>query len=112
MQSPALCALSDVPESGGLALTVQTPEGPRELVLFRIDDSLRAYLNVCPHMGRNLDFAPGEFLFTPRGELICPHHGACFDLENGRCVEGPCRGDALTMVGVEVREGVVHLCGQ
>ena len=109
MQLSALCALSDVPETGGLALTVQMPDGPCELMLFRIDDSLRAYLNVCPHMGRNLDFAPGEFLFTPRGELVCPHHGATFELSSGLCVEGPCRGDALRQVAVEVREGVVRL---
>ena len=106
-----LCALSDVPQAGGLAVDVETPDGPRPVMLFHVRDGLRAYLNVCPHMGRNLDYAPGEFLFTPRGELVCPHHGACFELDSGRCVEGPCRGDALTAVEVEIREGKVFETG-
>ena len=111
MQLQVLCTLAELQESGGLAVKAQTPDGPCELVLFRVGDGVRAWLNVCPHMGRNLDFAPGEFLLTPRGELVCPHHGACFELDSGRCVEGPCRGDALTAVEVEIREGKVFETG-
>jgi nitrite reductase/ring-hydroxylating ferredoxin subunit len=58
-------------------------------------------------MGRSLDFAPGEFLLTQRGELVCPHHGATFDLATGTCVEGPCRGDALKAVEVDILDEMV-----
>ena len=36
-------------------------------------------------------------------------HGASFELEGGLCVAGPCRGDALRPVAVEVRDGQVWL---
>lgn len=104
-----LCAVSELPEAGGLSIEVGTPDGPRPLMLFRVGDDVHAWLNICPHAGRNLDFAPGEFLLTARGELVCPHHGATFDLASGVCLEGPCRGESLQAVEVEVRDGVVCL---
>lgn len=81
------------------------------LIVHRRGDAVRAWLNVCPHAGRRLDWAPGQFLTTGEGLLVCAAHGASFELENGTCVAGPCRGDALRAVPVEVREGQVWLAG-
>ena len=36
-------------------------------------------------------------------------HGASFDLRDGLCVAGPCRGERLRDVAVEVRDGGVFL---
>lgn len=83
--------------------------GDRELLIVRTGGQLRAWLNVCPHQGRNLDFAPGEFLLTPRGLLVCPHHGASFDPFSGRCTDGPCLGAGLTPVPVVERDGAAWL---
>lgn len=80
------------------------------LILYRAaDGAVRAWLNVCPHAGRRLDFAPGKFLRSKTGELVCAVHGATFDLGNGRCVAGPCRGDCLRSVPVHCAEGQVRL---
>ena len=70
---------------------------------------VRAWLNVCPHAGRRLDWAPGQFMCSREGLLVCAVHGASFELEGGLCVAGPCRGDALRPVAVEVRDGQVWL---
>jgi nitrite reductase/ring-hydroxylating ferredoxin subunit len=110
MQLRPLCVLDDIPNAGGLGLTLEESGGSRHLALFRSNQEVVAYLNVCPHMGRSLDWAPGEFLFAPNGQLICPHHGATFELTDGLCVEGPCRGESLRPVAVEVRDGAVYLC--
>ncbi len=79
------------------------------LILHRVGDDVRAWLNVCPHAGRRLDWAPGTFLKSKEGLLVCAAHGAGFELGEGRCVAGPCRGDRLRAVAVELRDGAVYL---
>jgi len=104
----ALSALVD----GGVAEAEAVVDGSAEsLVLHREGDQVRAWLNICPHAGRRLDWAPGEFLRTRDGLLVCAAHGATFELTEGLCVGGPCRGSHLSAVRVEVRDGLVHLAG-
>ena len=95
---------------GGLAEASASLDGDAEsLILHRDGDSVRAWLNVCPHAGRRLDWAPGQFLKSREGQLVCAAHGATFELGGGSCVSGPCRGDTLRAVAVEVRDGQVWL---
>jgi nitrite reductase/ring-hydroxylating ferredoxin subunit len=79
------------------------------LVLLREGSQVRAWFNVCPHAGRRLDWAPGKFLLTKTGHLVCAAHGATFELQGGQCLSGPCRGQALRAVAVDVRDGQVQL---
>ena len=104
-----LSALNDI-DDGGFAVVEATIDGDAEsLVLYRLGDEVRAWLNVCPHAGRRLDWAPGQFLKSKDGHLVCAAHGASFELDRGDCVAGPCRGDALRAVQVQVRDGEVWL---
>ena len=97
-------------EDGGFAEVEAVIEGDAEsLVLFRQGQGVRAWLNVCPHAGRRLDWAPGKFLKSKEGHLICAAHGASFELGDGVCVAGPCRGDSLRAVAVTVVDGEVRL---
>ena len=98
----------DVIESGGFAETEMVVDGVAEsVILHRDGDAVRAWLNVCPHAGRRLDWAPGQFLKSREGLLVCAVHGASFELIGGECVAGPCRGQSLQPVAVRVREGEV-----
>ena len=100
----------DALDDGALAEAEAVLDGDAEsLVLFRQGAQVRAWLNVCPHAGRRLDWAPGQFLKSREGLLVCAAHGASFELDGGLCVAGPCRGDALRPVAVEVRDGQVWL---
>lgn len=111
----------DAPPEGALALLSMLPDGEPQacdgvvdgdaepLILLRDGDRVRAWLNVCPHAGRRLDWAPGRFLRSKSGGLVCAVHGATFELLRGRCVAGPCVGASLREVPVEVRDGVVWL---
>ncbi len=64
------------------------------------DGGARAYRNVCPHVPIPLDRG-GEPLLTDTGFLACRNHGALFDVENGRCVAGPCEGESLAPIAIE-----------
>jgi nitrite reductase/ring-hydroxylating ferredoxin subunit len=95
---------------GAFAEVEATVDGDAEsLVLYRDGERVRAWFNVCPHAGRRLDWAPGQFLKSREGLLVCAAHGASFELQGGECVAGPCRGESLRPVEVEVREGAVWL---
>ena len=103
-----LCGLDDIPDGGATAVNAVLAEGEENLILLRRGDDVRAYLNVCPHAGRQLDYAPGKFLLKNE-LLICAVHGATFNQLDGLCVAGPCRGEHLRKVEVAVRGNAVHL---
>lgn len=82
---------------------------PESLLVLRDGDAVRAWLNICPHAGRRLDWSPGKFLRSKSGDLVCAVHGATFELGAGECIAGPCRGASLRAVALEVRDGRVWL---
>ncbi len=95
---------------GAFAEVEAVVDGDAEsLIVYRDGDHVRAWLNICPHAGRRLDWAPGQFLKSKDGHLVCAAHGASFELTGGECVAGPCRGESLRAVGVTVRDGAVWL---
>lgn len=80
---------------GAAVEAVATFDGmAQSLIITRVGASLAAFHNICPHAGRRLDWAPGQFLID-QGRLVCAVHGAAFDLGSGVCVSGPCKGAAL-----------------
>jgi nitrite reductase/ring-hydroxylating ferredoxin subunit len=103
-----LCRLDDMPDGEAVALDVLLPEGEESVILLRQGDRVNAWLNICPHAGRRLDWAPGKFLIS-RGMLVCAAHGASFNVDNGECIGGPCRGESLRGVPVHVQQGDVLL---
>jgi nitrite reductase/ring-hydroxylating ferredoxin subunit len=104
-----LLALNDLPDGGLLEVEADVDGVAESLILHRDGDSVRAWLNICPHAGRRLDWAPGKFLMSKDGLLVCAAHGASFELHQGMCVAGPCRGDALRVVAVSVVDGEVRV---
>ena len=104
-----LCKLADMPDGEAMAVDVMLPSyGEESVILLRQDDRVNAWLNICPHAGRRLDWAPGKFLIS-RGMLVCAAHGASFNLDNGECIGGPCKGESLRSVPVRVEQGDVWL---
>lgn len=84
------------------------PAPPGDFVgLFVVRQGKRvfAYVNSCPHIGVPLDWTPDEFLDAQGTHIQCSTHGALFRIEDGYCTKGPCTGETLTALGVELREG-------
>ena len=104
--------LDEVPDGGLIGIEDAVPgDGAQALILYRDGSRVTAWCNVCPHAGRRLDWAPGQFLRSRDGALVCAVHGATFDLTSGECTAGPCRGQTLGAVAVELRDGGVWLSG-
>ncbi|MEP6548834.1 MAG: non-heme iron oxygenase ferredoxin subunit [Gammaproteobacteria bacterium] len=82
MSNPAAIAvaLSDVPEGKMHAVTVDG----REVIVCRTKDGVYALDNICTHAFARL--TEGRL----RGNrLICPLHGAAFDVRDGRALGAP-----------------------
>jgi nitrite reductase/ring-hydroxylating ferredoxin subunit len=96
--------LDSVPDPGGAPADY---DGLPILIL-RSGEQVRAYINACPHQGRPLCLPSGKTLVSEGQFLVCPFHGASFDLDTGQCVGGPAGGSRLKPVAVTVADGEVR----
>jgi len=95
-----LLASADLAEGAYREVELDAGDRPVWLVVTRHQGTPRAWLNVCPHAGRALNWAPDRFLTDEHGRLVCSAHGAAFEPSDGRCVSGPCPGAYLTAVEI------------
>lgn len=100
-----LCAIDDIPETE--AVGIIAPGG--EVVLLRHDGEIRAFRNHCPHLGIELNFQPDVFLDGDGAYIQCANHGALFQKDDGLCVFGPCQGQSLVAVPVQLVDGAVWM---
>lgn len=89
------CAVADVPPGHTAKFRLEC--GGRRVNGFVVnhDGVLHAYVNRCPHVGTPLDLWENEFLAEDARTIVCATHGAVFEPPTGRCIAGPCAGDAL-----------------
>lgn len=105
-----LIGLAEVADGAPAAVPGVGP-GDHGLMVLRRGDAVFVYANRCPHVGLPLDFRPGRFLDGEGRHILCTNHGARFRIEDGVCISGPCAGERLEAVEVEVRDGVVRRAG-
>ena len=98
-----LCGLSELNEGQAREFEVEV----RSLFVIQKDGQIFAYLNDCPHAGWPLNIQPDQFLDADGQYLQCSNHMALFEIETGQCVAGPCAGDCLTKVAVEIENETI-----
>ena len=104
-----VCPLHELGDPGAKGFTMGEGDWPLRGFVVRRGETLRAYVNHCPHAGFPLNFAPDRFL-APHAPLIqCAAHGALFEIGTGECVAWPCAGLALRPLPVRVTGGYVVL---
>jgi len=108
-RSVPLCRLDEIPEGRARGFRVRDAAG-REIRIFAVrrGGSAWAYVNRCPHRGTPLDWTPDDLLDAEGRHLVCATHGAIFRVEDGVCVAGPCAGDQLTPVPLELSDEILH----
>ena len=99
-----LAPIEEVKQGQWYEYSLQTESGFKSVMLNFNQGKYYAYENFCPHQGRRMDYAAGEFLISETGTIVCPAHGAEFNPNNGLCVNGPCLGESLKPVQVKVNE--------
>lgn len=70
--------------------------GSERICLVRSDSGYRAVQDACTHNGESLSKGHVNYL----GEIICPWHNYCFEMANGREVQG--RADDLKTYPVKI----------
>ncbi len=97
-----ICRLADVEEYGSRAFTVGGGDWPLRGFVVRCGNEVRGFVNRCPHAGHPLNLRPHRFLTPDRAMILCSSHGALFEKDAGRCLAGPCAGEQLRPVPLEV----------
>ena len=106
MSLRTLCRVEDIPDGGAKGFAA-ADGGFTGLFAVRQGGDIHVYVNSCPHIGTPLDWMPDRFLTADGRRIICATHGAEFGIADGACVRGPCLGDRLEAVMIEIRDGVV-----
>jgi len=104
-----ICRLDDLGESRSRGFSIGAGDWPVRGFVVRINDQVRGYLNSCPHARHPLNFQPNQFLTMDGALILCASHGALFEKSTGYCVAGPCAGQSLQTLSLEVSDGYVLL---
>lgn len=97
-----LCSLAELETTGARGFTVGEGDWPLRGFVVKTGGGVAAYVNYCPHAGHPLDLRPNRFLTPDRTMILCSSHGALFARDNGLCIAGPCTGQSLIGIPVEV----------
>lgn len=95
--------VEEIPEPGAIVRAI----GSTSIILARRNGRVFAYENRCPHAGDRLERPDGRMVVQEGRFMICMGHGASFTLDGGACAGGPCDGEGLTPVAVEIVDGAV-----
>jgi len=103
--SMRLANVADLPDPGARGFD-PCEEGRDTLFVVRRGEVLRAYRDACPHFGGTpMAWRKDAYLNGDGTRIVCHAHGAQFDIASGECLLGPCLGQRLTPVEIEVTSG-------
>ena len=102
-----LCRLDEMEDPGSKGF--ENIDGEKPFFLVRRGGEVFGYRNSCPHYGASLDWKPDAFLSYDRDMILCSMHSALFNIDDGRCVDGPCPGQKLEPVALDIREDGIFL---
>lgn len=100
-----LCPITTLPSSGARGFELQS----QSVFVVTQPDTLRVFVNRCPHLGTPLEFMPDQFLSHDGAWIQCSTHGALFDKTQGLCVHGPCSGQTLTVCEHLIEEDALYV---
>lgn len=102
-----LAKIKEIDEAVWYEFNLQTDSSLISLMLLFQNGEYIAFKNSCPHQGRRMNYSVGKFLITSEGNLVCPAHGAEFKPDNGLCINGPCLGESLEPIHIQLNDDSV-----
>lgn len=101
--------LQDIAESGAGEFRVMIDGRHMDIFVVHNGHKAYGYINRCPHQGLTLNWMPDQFLTHDYSLIQCGNHDALFRIEDGVCISGPCVGERLSPVNIEVKNNVFVL---
>lgn len=106
-----LCPVSEI-ENGRSKGFDPLGEGRDTMFVVRRGSDMHGYRNACPHQDfARMAWRKDEYLNGDRSRILCAAHGALFRIEDGYCEIGPCVGQSLTPLPLEIRDGWLCVAG-
>lgn len=90
----SLVHIDDIEEGASKGLEIDNTY----LFAVKKDGEIFLYYNRCPHLGTPLEWEEDRFLDADGALIQCSTHGALFQIEDGHCLVGPCKGKHLQPV--------------
>jgi nitrite reductase/ring-hydroxylating ferredoxin subunit len=85
-------------------------EGQDSVLLVRHHGSVHGWLDACPHHGGTpMAWRKDAYLNAQRTRIVCAAHGAQFDIASGACTLGPCLGQSLRRVELDIKEQRIYI---
>ena len=109
--SQLICDLIDLPEGTSRGFVLTGASETEDILVVHKAGNIVAYKNSCPHTGGPLDWVPDQFLSCDGEHIQCATHDALFRISDGVCVAGPCVGQSIQAVQVEVKGKQLFLSG-
>jgi nitrite reductase/ring-hydroxylating ferredoxin subunit len=100
--SRLLCSLEELQATGCREFRLGGGNWPLRGFVVQAPEGVRAYVNRCAHMKLPLNYLPDQFLTYDGSALLCYVHGAIYRKHDGYCIAGPCSGQSLATVPIEV----------
>jgi len=95
----SIASVQELPPGERLFVTVDGVQ----IIVFNLEGQLYAIGDVCSHDGNVLDDSPVE-----GHQVVCPRHGARFDIRNGKATSLPAVVD-ISAYPVRIREGHIEV---
>jgi len=100
-----LCQFLDIEDGAAKEFSYGSGADMQDIFIQRMGDKAFAYLNSCPHAFIPLNMKQGRFTEKSGRYIMCQNHGALFDIQNGLCLAGPCNGQSLTSIDIDLKDG-------
>jgi nitrite reductase/ring-hydroxylating ferredoxin subunit len=99
--------VEELPEGRSKKFTLTVGGQQIEGFVVNYRGSFYAYLNRCCHIPMPMDWFENQFLSEDGRFIICATHGATYDPATGECVAGPCPGEYLNRLPLQIVDGTL-----
>ena len=107
--SQVLCQSDALVEGEALGVDLKQ-QGRDQFFLVRHKGTAYAWRNACPHINNApMAWRKNAYLDATRQFVCCHAHGALFEPDSGKCIQGPCLGESLQRISICEVEGQVLL---